>query len=247
MLPVERFKDIIKAPDAGYASVYAFNEADAKTAIDARSSGGLNKFAAWSDMLMIDLDDGERQLRKTALKLLKLGLMYTVWASGGKGFHIGIPLHMPVYSHSVPYSQRKWVEALDIGADLSLYQHGRLLSLPGRVHPKTGKKKAQLYEVMNDALKLALPIVEQPAPVFTAGVAESGTLAGALWQLMGLLENDPGPGNRHTKTWSTAKSLADAGLEYDTVLDLLQKVNEEWLESREVEKVTLAVKQAYKK
>jgi hypothetical protein len=247
MLPLERFKDILRAPDPGYASVYAFREEDAQVIIEAKSSAGMNRFAVQTDVLMIDLDDGDRQLRRAEAALAALGLSYTVWASGGKGYHISIPMRCACFSIDLPYSQRKWVEALDVGADLSLYQHGRVLSLPGRVHPKTGNRKTKVKDVLGGGLKLDLPLICSPAPVFAAIEGGAGDLEAGLWQLIGILGKEPEPGNRHTKIWSTAKSLADAGLSYDTALDLLTEVNNKWEHAKTLAEVTAAVQQAYRK
>lgn len=243
MLPLAQFKDILRAPDAGYASVYAFEETAALEIIASKSSAGLNKYPVYSDMLMIDLDDGERQLRRAQDALTGLG--YLIWSSGGKGFHIGVPLKVSVFGEHVPYSQRKWVEALDIGADLSLYQHGRILSLPGRVHPKTGKKKEPFGEVVGNSL--VLPEVFPAKLTFSAFEDTSGDLENALWQAIQLLAAEPEPGNRHTKLWSTAKSLAEAGLAYETVLDLLTEVNGQWENGKTTTEVTTAVRQAFRR
>lgn len=243
MLPLAQFKDIMRAPDAGYASVYAFEETAALEIIASKSSAGLNKYPVYSDMLMIDLDDGERQLRRAQTALIGFG--YKIWTSGGKGFHIGLPLKVGVFGDHIPYSQRKWVEALDIGADLSLYQHGRILSLPGRVHPKTGKKKELFGEVMG--LYPMIPDVYPARVTFAAFEDTSGDLETALWQTIQILVSEPEPGNRHTKLWATAKSLAEAGLAYETVLDLLTEVNSSWENSKTTAEVTTAVQQAYRK
>ncbi len=245
MLPLSRFKDILRAPDSGYASVYMFDGVAAAQIIKAKSSAGLSRYPVYSDTLMIDLDDGARQLRKAEDELLSRRLGYEVWASGGKGFHIAIPLVAMVSGLDVPYSQRKWVEALGIGADLSLYQHGRILSLPGRVHPKTGNKKSKVKVV--PGARLEVPMLVAPMPTFAVGESEQGELEQGLWQLIGLIENEPEPGNRHTKIWSTAKSLADAGLEYDTALDLLTRINSQWENPKVALELTAAVQQAYRK
>ena len=134
--------------------------------------------------------------------------------------------HQRVTGINVPYSHRVWVEGLGIPCDLSLYQAGRICSLPGRIHPKTKQPKALVETIPGMPLELLL--VALPAIQFSLPTVDEGTLEHGLWRLLGLITAEPTPGNRHTAIWSTACTLRDAGLEHQTILDLLQGVNNLW-------------------
>jgi hypothetical protein len=241
MLPLKTVAQFENAPDAGYASVYMFDADAAATIKDARSSSGLARYPVSADTLTLDLDKGEKQLELVESKIR--GLAYKVYDSGGKGFHVVIKLSTMATGPNVPYSQRCWAEALGVGADLSLYQAGHIISLPGRKHPKTGRRKTLVREVAGEPLELLL--TDPPERVFAISDSDQSELERGLWRLIGLLRQEPGAGNRHTALWSTAKHFADAGIEYDTALDLLTETNATWEEPKTIEDVEAAIRQAY--
>lgn len=241
MLPARVVARFCNAPDAGYASVYLFSKQDAEEVIASRSSAGLARFSVHSATLTLDLDRGAEQLAAVQAKVADLE--YAVFESGGKGFHVVITLDSMVSGKNVPYSQRKWAEDLNVEADLSLYQAGHIIALPGRVHPKTGKRK--LLISAHPGNRLALPLIDKPAPVFALRDDNQCELERGIWRVLGLLQSGPGPGGRHTALWGAAKHFADAGLGPDTALDLLWAVNLTWDEPKTPEEVRRAVSQAY--
>lgn len=246
MLPQPQIDLICCGADSGYASVYAFDEDAANEIIDSRSSSGFSRFAVYADQLTLDLDDGPEQLRVVEKILSERGLEYSVFDSGSKGYHVCIPHPRTLHGRSLPYSQRVWVEGLGVEADLSLYQHGRILSLPGRVHPKTGRKKTLVKEVAGASLDL--PMVDPPGgPVFTFGEGGMGDLEAGVWRLLQSLTDEPSPGNRHTRLWSTAKHFADAGLSYEWTCEILQRINEQWQNGKDPSEVEIAASQAYQR
>lgn len=243
MLPLPMIAKFEQAPDAGYASVYMFDEAAAQTIKAQGSSVGFARFPVYADNLTLDLDKGEEQLAAVVRKID--GFSYKVYASGGKGFHIIIPLTEMVCGKNVPYSQRRWAEALNAEVDLSLYQAGHIISLPGRKHPKTGQQKRLISVVPGETLSLSL--VEATQPTFTiAADPNQSELEKGIWRLLALLQSEPGVGNRHVALWATARHLADAGLEFDTALNLLTEVNNTWDAPKSEEEVRIAVQKAFK-
>jgi len=192
--------------------------------------------------IAIDLDDGDKQLEEVQGILNKEGLHYDVWFSGGKGFHLFIPTDLMVSRH-LPYSHLKFLQGLGIECDETLYQSGRILSLPGRVHPKTGVKK---YFVKTVEGKMAnVQIVEKPIFVFNKeGCIGSGGIAEAMMILSNLSNNEPRKDARHTELWRTAKDLVRCGLADATVFDLLKNVMNTWDCPKEDDKVIEIVKMA---
>lgn len=245
MLPLHRFDSILRSKDPGYASMYAFSETDAQEIITSQSSAGMGRYSVYADTLTIDLDNGDEQLQLLEPILEKQGLAYVLWASGGKGYHVVLPHGQMHCSPFLPHSQRVWVEGLGVGADLSLYQHGRILSLPGRIHPKTGKPKALVKYVTGQDLKLK--IVEPEIRFDFQSNGGLDDLEAGLMKCLQSLADEPSPGNRHTRLWSTAKHFADFGMSYEFTHELMQKVNEQWHAPKATEEVTTAVNQAFKR
>lgn len=244
MIPLKHLPIYLKSRDPGYASLYWFDSKAAEVISSSRSSAGLNRYPVTAESVTIDLDDGEASVERLKSVLAGLGIGFEVYTSGGKGYHFLIP-HQRVTGTNVPYSHRLWVESLGVACDLSLYQAGRICSLPGRIHPKTKRPKALVATYPGNPLEL--PLVPLPAVQFTLPATDEGTLEHGLWRLLGLVTSEPAPGNRHTSIWSTACTLRDAGLEHSTVLDLLQGVNKLWQNQKDPAEVETAVNQAMKR
>jgi hypothetical protein len=244
MVPLNALDSLQKLPNPGYISVYMFSEDAALKIKQSGTSKGLQQYPVAADELVIDIDNGDEGLAEVEVVLEAQGLAYQVWSSGGKGYHVCIP-HPLVCSEDLPYSHQQAVQGLGLKVDMSLYQHGRLISMPGRVHPKTKQKKRFIRQV--EGKNLDLKIVKKPDLQFNfddrAGLDE---LASGLMRVVNMLNTPPSPGNRHTKMWGAAKDLADAGLQFDTVLDVMGRVNESWDVQKDEAEIRLAIEQAFK-
>lgn len=248
MITLDAVKTLLKHHNPGYASVYSFSE-DAALEIKANGhSRGFDKFPVISSSLTMDIDSGDEGLRAVTEVLEGLKLAFEVWDSGGKGSHVIIP-HQMIESIDLPYSHWKVVEGMGLGGivDQSLYQHGRLISLPGRVHPKTKKRKS--FVRASEGSLIDVPLVTNPKvfePTFDAhgGIDE---LSAGLMRMINLVINEPSQGNRHVRAWGASLDLANAGLSYDTVLDILLRINETWINKKGEDEITLAVQQAFGK
>ena len=224
--------------DTGYSGIYAFNEEDAKAIINQRSSQGMDRFEVTSSQLPIDLDDGDDSVEDVLKKLE--GYKYELWTSGGKGYHI-ILFHEPITSIDLPYSHRQWIEDIGISCDISLYQHGRIFSMPGRVHPKTKRRKALIRSVEGDLITVKL---KQKPELELAFDGEEEELLTGLLNLVNLATYEPPTGRRHTKIWGTAKDLLRAGFPQDAVEKFILRINEEWKNKKPEEEVLAAINQA---
>lgn len=246
MVSLDTLQTLLKLRDPGYSSVYMFDEQASKEITERGHSQGLKQYEVASDHLLMDIDSGEEGLRQVQEVLGRLNLKYEVWSSGGKGFHV-ILKHPLICSKHLPYSHKKWVEGVGLGTvvDTTIYQHGRLISLPGRVHPKTKKRKELVS--CTDGYELDLPIIEEPATKFELNVYNDlELLAIGLTRFADMVNTPPTPGHRHTKLWGTAKDLAAAGLAFETVLDIAQRVNETWEHQKSPKEVEAAIAQAFK-
>lgn len=220
----------------GFRSVYAFE-------LDPKSSKGLNQYPVYSDVLFVDFDDGLESpgYHKLLALLLNNGLAFQSYASGSKGVHVHVAID-PMFGSEVPYSQKVFMEALDVGCDLSIYRHSSLIRLPGTIHDKTGKAKEQINEGGFDLLQ----IPSKTLPVFAnVEVADANLFYVAATRLAGLLHNEPPTGNRSLTLWSLAKNLANSGISFETTLELAYTVNNSWKHPKSESEVLRSVKQAY--
>ncbi len=244
MMPVDLFDKILTRRDSGYQGVYMFSEDVALDIIASGSSAGFSRYTPAAQEVIIDLDDGDRQKAALTETLLKHGFLFQVWFSGGKGYHFTIP-HQFIQDKRLPYSHLRWVESLGIVADWSLYRPGSIVSLPGRVHPKT-KIKKHLLETY-DGKPLELPLHEIPdKPEFrVTEVSDDEQRIIGLYKLSKLVAEPPTEGDRHIKLWSCAKNLADGGFSFAAVETILQEINSIWPVPKNREEVLKAVVQAF--
>lgn len=240
MVPVSAFEQILKRPDPGYASVYMFGAEDARLVRCNGSSRGLSALAVAADRVTLDVDNPD-DINLFLTKLDELGLAYEVWDSG-RGYHIEIP-HDLIYDARLPYSHKCWVEQLGLPVDYSLYQHGRILRLPGTVNVKTGRRKQFVEKV--DGMKAEIELRTPPAFNFKPDGGLK-TIATVLNQFQRLALSEPLPGNRHTQLWSCARSACEAGLSSGATLEILMEVNSSWQNPKDPNEVEKAVTQAYK-
>jgi len=172
-----------------------------------------------------------------------MGYRYSVWFSGGKGYHIYL-YHDLIDSPDLPHSHKRFIETLGIECDLSLYQHGRIFSLPGRKHPKTGVQKYCVKKVPGKKIDLDI-VPAPPKPVFDFKSSDRDILVRAMFRATDLASKGPPMGNRHTSIWGTAKDFAESGLPFDIVVGLMQHINSTWDNCKTEGEVVAACEQAF--
>lgn len=236
---------VLKYKDPGYSSVYWFSPDDADTITRSGASRGLNHFAVGADCLVFDIDSGQEGL--AAVEAQIRGLEYEVWESGGKGFHVVLP-HEWAYSKDLPYSHAqlaaKLLRTSITAVDRTLYQHGRLLSLPGRVHPVTKKRKQLLRR--QEGVQIKVDLVPTPAPVYKLEAeVQTNDLYEALLQAVDLVEIEPVLGSRHMAIWTASMRLARAGVPIETTQGLMEAVTTTWTNPKTHTELVAAVLKAY--
>lgn len=255
MIPRSALPDFFKLPDSGYCSVYAFTEA-AKFAVQAQGNAvGLGRFPVYSDRLWIDIDAADSSpqevervkeyTRQLTRQFRDLDYSFSVWDSGSKGFHIAIKIE-PMFGRDVPWSQREFVEKnLKVVCDFSLYQAGRLLSNPGRVHPKTGRRKTKVFG-FDGTTVLSIPMLTTPEKslVDSDSLTDQDRARIALNRMQSMILDSPLPGMRHTVLWSVASQAIEAGLKSDLVFGLLCWINKMSPNPKAESEVLRAVQQA---
>lgn len=234
-------KDIVKyARDPGYCSVYGFDQEAAITISNSGTSKGFANFEPISSTLYIDLDNGDKDLPDLEYKLK--GFRYKIYSSGGKGNHV-VLYHDKISSFDLPYSQSKWVENLEVDHDPTLYHPSHLIALPGRIHPRTRKRKTLIKSVEGENIKLEL--VKKPEAQFNFNFDTKADLSSILSRLWGFSASEPKEGSRHMVTWGIACDMFKTGLQYTTVEDLLLQIAKGYKNPLSDEEIVQAVQQAY--
>lgn len=241
MIPVSLVPKITRLhTDPGYCSVFLFNESDAREIKARKSSVGLQHYAVGADRVTLDLDDGVESLRIAEDVLQQRSLAYSVYVSGGKGFHVEIPTPF-LYGYNIPYSHWKFVEGLGVPCDKTLYQHGRLLSLPGRIHPKTKVRKHFLKSVPGEEANVEL--VDVPVFTFTERGETISDLQSALLRAVDL-GVEPEVGNRHISLWGASMDLVRAGLADASIFDILANTMRSWEHPKSSEDLIKIIRRA---
>lgn len=247
MIPVSKLPEFYKLDDAGYSSYYWFREEDAREIQQQGRSIGLNRFSVYTRYLVLDIDREDdmpaalKDMEQYSAELRGMGLKHSVWVSGGKGFHIYIHCE-PMEGNDVPHSQYCWVKERGWKVDFSLYQHGRLLSNPGRKSKKTGVRKHKIKDY--DGELLHVPRVQPPERSERPPDLGSSDLARiALYRAQKALESEPD--SRHTRLWSLAGAFAEAGMPEPLTVELLEWINKFWPQPKDREGLERAVHQAY--
>lgn len=218
MIPTEDLASQV----GGWRTVYEFSELTAKEIIASGSSKGYDKFPVYSDTLFIDMDLGETGVHELTQKLNYLGFGFQVYSSGGKGFHFHIPC-VPMEGYDVPYSQYAFAKTeLTDHLDASLYRPGSLIALPGRVHIKTGALKTLVGDYCGMRL---VEIPMRATPRIQRSEVPIQPHSPAAWQFAlqkaaKFIQSPPGNGFRHTRLWSLAETMCDAGLSYDCAAEI---------------------------
>lgn len=253
-IPVSKYADVLKLEDSGYCSVYRFDEQAVLQVRAQGSSQGLGRFPVYTDRLWLDFDGADltaesvvdaKKRASAAAKIFKdMGASFTIWFSGGKGYHICVRI-APMSGNGVPHSQSTFVSFLGIQCDYSLYQHGRLLSNPGRLHKKTGKRKELVHTHHGNTL-LVVPYLEP----LNKNIPDRENLtyldrAKIAYSRVGMfLEDTPKPGMRHTRLWSLAMSMLEAGMSANATRENLMFVNSLMGEPKKQEEVEQCLTQA---
>jgi hypothetical protein len=243
MVPYRTLSNFSSLKDAGFRSVYLFDKTSADEIKALGNSQGFSRFTVWSDMLIVDIDSGDQGLVKVLNKLD--GLAMEVYSSGSKGYHIHIPHDL--VGGPVPEAHQQFLESRGIAdgeTDFSLYRPNSIVALPGRLHPKTGRKKTLIFVFDGERPTMPNPYVI-PKVQHELIATEAEQFRVALYRVLSLLEQEPKQGKRHTALWSTAGMLRDAGFDQDTALTMLTKLSSLWLYPKDTNEVERAVSQAY--
>lgn len=226
---VTRFATADELPRfTGFRSYYGFSEAVKLYCQEVGTTRGMRGTVVYSDTIFLDFDDAPQAAEAFWHALIAEGVGFEVWDSGGRSIHFHIP-HAPMWSDLLPYSHACWVRARTQGADMSLYQAGRIFRLPGTVHQKTMRQKVLLEKVEG---KLAEVTLVKPDTTVRFGqlVADGDGIAEIISVLENLVRRPPEAGERNRRFYSVACSCFSCGFSGDFALELMNKVNEDLME-----------------
>lgn len=227
----------------GYRSVFAWSREDTDSAHAAGTVKVLKDRPAFADTIFVDFDDNEAGALGFKAVLDDKDLLYEMYTSGGRSihFHIGMT---PVYDSRVPYSVRKVMENFSqFGYDPSVYNYCSLFRLSGTLHEKTGNPKALLET--GGFYHLEIDLIEPPKINLVTTDGEALSVAIALYT--NYLSATVAEGGRYTIQWKVAKAFQEAGLSFDTTLELVYGLDRSWGKmSKGQEQTKRAVRDAYR-
>ena len=241
MIPCEDIPKFIKAKgSSGFRSVFCFHPKDAKKIQDSRCSKGFKEYPVFADRVIIDVDNGEEGRKDVTDKLKKAGLGYSLFASGGKGYHFIIPSN-DLYSYFTPYSHMKFVHGLGIEADDSIYLHSSLISLVGRIHQTSKKPKKFLEKIEGERAEV---LIVKP-PVFVSQIPEDyNVLADGFERMANLMAFGPGD-SRYMSLWMAGKCLSDSGILPEVTEELMHTINDSFKFPHDQSEIDRLIKDLY--
>lgn len=227
----------------GYRSVFSWSLEDANAAYSAGTVKVLKDKPAFADTIFVDFDNNEKGAMAFRDELYMQDVLYEMYTSGGRSIHFHIST-MPTYDILVPNSVRKFMQSFKrYGYDESVYNYCSLFRLPGTVHEKTGKPK-ELLET-GGFYYIDLPLIEPDRIAIIP--ADHDALAVAVALYTNYLGGGVAEGGRYTVQWKVAKAFQEAGLSFDTALELVLAMDESWKNlSKGPDETRRAVRDAYR-
>lgn len=227
----------------GYRSVFAWSSEHATEAKTVGTVKVLKDKPAFTDTIFVDFDNNEKGALAFKQELDNEELLYEMYTSGGRSLHFHIQT-VPVYDVLVPNSVRKFMQKfLQYGYDQSVYNYCSLFRLSGTIHEKTGKPKELIDRGGFYTLELNLVEPDKIAVV----TADHDALAVAMAIYSNYIGSGVAEGGRYTVQWKVSKALQEAGLSFDTALELVLAMDESWKNlAKGPEETKRAVKDAYR-
>lgn len=208
----------------GYRSVFAWSSEHTAEAKTAGTVKVLKDKPAFTDTIFVDFDNNEKGALAFKKDLDDEDLLYEMYTSGGRSIHFHI-LTVPVYDIRVPNSVKKFMQNfLSHGYDQSVYNYCSLFRLSGTIHEKTGKPKELIDRGGFYSLELNLVEPDKIAII----PADHDALAVAMALYSNYIGSGVAEGGRYTVQWKVAKAFQEAGLSFDTVLELVLAMDESW-------------------
>ena len=227
---------------SGFRSVFGFHPKDAAKIKKRGHSRDFREFPCYADRLVIDIDNGDEGKVEAEAKLKAAGLAYDLFSSGGKGYHFILTVSNPTLSYHTPYSHRKFVEGLGIPTDDSIYRHGGLISLEGRIHPTSKRLKSFIESVSGQDAHI--PIVQPP--MFVGNVPEDyNVLSDGFERAANLTGTQPPVGGRYMSLWRCVKCFYDAGVIPEVAEEIAHAINDSWDEPKDETEMKRLMEDAY--
>jgi hypothetical protein len=218
-----RFVSVEDLPNSGLRSVYQFSEADAGSMTDLSSFKSF-KGTVYSEELLIDTDTQEAS-EACERRLKELNLSFKKFTTGNRGHHYHVK-RSGVAGHTLPATDRLFVEVEFPGADLSFYHHVGLYRNIGAKHVKTGKRKELLYEHTGKELVLNPKSADELTPQTPTTVTQTeGASSVFLDDILKRITVPYFSGERRQGLISVALALHRLNQSFEFALGYLHNVN----------------------
>lgn len=234
--------------DYGFFSMYSIDTEGKDWVISNSTTAGFTG-KIWSKRLWIDIDDNEEAKNNLERKLEENGTDYVTYASGGRGYHVGILRNHPP-SSKLHIKDKYWVRQNCPEADMSLYSPLHLLRRPGDRHEKTGQVKREIKRHEGKALdftKMAVPdSFLNPVQIFRSEPHPTKSIFDDLY-VRGLMKPAT-KGNRHHTSVCLAHAMLGRGYCLTVTKHYLyeqNKLNYEPKDTAELDKILEDISERY--
>jgi hypothetical protein len=216
-----RFVHIDDLPNSGFASVYNFSEADARS-MEALGTYKSFKGTVYCSTLKIDCDN-EEIANSVEGRLQAKEVGYAKYSTGGRGAHFHVE-RLVEPSHLLPYIDKAYVSREFPGADVSFYHHVGWYRQNGATHKKTGLRKTLVNTVTGSVLDMrgeTLNAATQPEQTISKQGIQS-VFSDARMQRLTVPYSG---GERHNRYCAVAARLCDLGQPEEWAFMYLFNVN----------------------
>ena len=202
----------------GFQSQYGYPEQTAEVIRRQSGTFDLAGQPLYADMLFIDFDDNPEAAHECQQTLIDRHVGFTMWDTGGRGFHFHIP-HQPLVSSELPTWHKEYVREHFPHADWKIYKTSAVIRLPGTYHAKhPGKFKKLVYTGLGNLLHLPPAVAAGFKP--TAGVAGDVETAERVLDNLVLMTVGKSTVGRNNHLFKIAAACKDTGRPSDVALDI---------------------------
>jgi len=191
----------------GFISVFGYGPATSEMIKDQNGTYGLANTKLNSDLFYLDFDDNDDAYHLSLTTLDTLGVQYKAYHTGGRGYHIHIPIE-PIQRVGLGHLMKKIAEEKFPGSDLSLYKTSGMIRIEGTKHVSTGGKKMQVLDKPGKVLNLdSIKLESKFVPTLYTNEESKDALRVKLIKLMESYIDQGGRNNHGFRIAATCRSL----------------------------------------
>lgn len=216
---------------SGYISCYGFPKETSELIEEQKATYGLAELPLYSDLLYIDVDDDNATAWNIQAEIQRLGLTYSMFASGSPdSYHFHLPT-VPQTMVGLPSLHLLWMKQTfgkDANVDFSIYKTSGIIKIAGAPHKKhPGAIKEFLRENTMDTLDLTdFSVKYEPMLIKER---DSSLTEDSKADILDMWLNQAcEEGGRNIALYKRCVMAADLGLDKYAIEDLMRRWNNIW-------------------